>query len=299
MKLSLKGSMVALVTPFRDGDVDFAALDRLVDEQIEAGTQGLVPCGTTGESPTLSHDEHDEVIARVVQRAAGRIPVIAGTGSNSTAEAVRLTKHAKEVGADACLIVNPYYNKPTQEGMLRHIEQLDKVELPIVLYNIPGRCAFEMTSETIAQAFNDFEHVVAVKEATGKLDMTSALAASCDITILSGDDSLTLPMMACGASGVISVLANLLPAEIRKLTYLASEGDLAGARRQHLKLFPLFKGMFLETNPIPIKAAMAMAGKIGDEIRLPMTPLSESLRHRLRELLNDAGVDLVGESTRP
>ncbi len=286
--------MVALVTPFADGEVDAEALGRLVDRQIDGGIEALVPCGTTGESPTLSHDEHDKVIELVVSRAAGRVPVIAGTGSNSTAEAVRLTQHAKDAGADACLQVNPYYNKPTQEGVLRHIEQLDKIGLPIVLYNIPSRTALELAPETIIRAYEQFAQVVAVKEATGKLDATSAVAAACEITILSGDDSLTLPIMACGGSGVISVLGNIVPAEIRTLTDLAAAGDLAGARRQHLKLYPLFKGMFVETNPIPVKAAMAMAGLIGDEIRLPLTPLSEQYRPGLTELLKAAGVDLPG-----
>jgi len=290
--MKLSGAMVALVTPFADGEVDADALGRLVDRQIESGIQALVPCGTTGESPTLSHIEHDKVIEWVVARAAGRVPVIAGTGSNSTAEAVRLTQHAADVGADACLLVNPYYNKPTQDGMLRHIEQIDKIGLPIVLYNIPGRTAMELTAETIVRAYEKFAQVVAVKEATGKLDTTSAVAAACDITILSGDDSLTLPIMACGGSGVISVLANILPKEIRALTDLAGAGDLIGARRQHLKLFDLFKGIFVETNPIPIKAAMAMAGLIGEEIRLPLTPLSETYRPQLAALLQRAGVAL-------
>ncbi len=290
--IKLQGAMVALVTPFADGQVDCPTLGRLVDWQIESGTQALIPCGTTGESPTLSHDEHHEVVECVIERAAGRVPVIAGTGSNSTAEAIRLTKHAKDVGADACLVVNPYYNKPTQKGMLLHIEALDAIGLPIVLYNIPGRTGMELTPETVIEAFGRFENVVAVKEATGKLDATSAVAAACDITVLSGDDSLTLPIIACGGSGVISVLGNLLPGEVRKLTDLALAGDLIGAQAQHLKLFGLFKGMFVETNPIPIKAAMAMAGLICEEVRLPMTPLSDVYRDGLAKLLTEAGVEL-------
>jgi len=290
--LKLEGAMVALVTPFVDGEIDWETLDRLVDFQIAGGTQALVSVGTTGESPTLTHQENDAVSARIVRRAAGRVPVIAGTGSNSTAEAVEMTRHAKDSGADACLIVNPYYNKPTQEGMLRHIEQIDTVELPIVLYNIPGRSAVELAPETVVRAYNEFEQVVAVKEATGKLNNTSAVAAASDITILSGDDSLTLGIIACGGSGVISVLSNILPAEVRKLTDLALAGDMAGARAQHLKLFGLFKGIFVQTNPIPIKAAMAMAGMIGEEMRLPMTPLSDPLRAPLAELLRAAGVEV-------
>ncbi len=291
-KRVFSGAMTALVTPFRDGQIDWDALAALVERQIAGGIEVLVPCGTTGESPTLSHDEQDQVTNFVVKQAKGRVPVIAGTGSNSTEEAVRLTQHARDGGADACLVVNPYYNKPTQSGMLRHIEQLDTVGLPIVLYNIPGRTAMEMTVETIVRAYNEFENVVAVKEATGKTDTTSGLASQCDITILSGDDSLTLPLMACGAKGVISVAANLLPAEIRKLTDLAAAGKLVEARQQHLRLFGLFKGLFVETNPIPIKAAMGMAGYMSEEMRLPMTPLGDENRPALRKLLTDMGVKL-------
>jgi len=288
--IELQGAMVALVTPFADGQVDYEALGRLIDFQIDHGTEGLVPCGTTGESPTLSHQEHDKVIEFTIERAGGRVPVIAGTGSNSTAEAVRLTRHAKQAGADACLVVNPYYNKPTQQGMIDHIARLAEIGLPIVLYNIPGRCGVELTAETIVRMYEQIEMVVAVKEATGKLDMASQIAAACDITILSGDDSLTLPICSVGGSGVISVLANLLPGEVRKLCDAIKAGDMAAARAQHLKLFPLFKGMFVETNPIPIKAAMATAGMIRNELRLPMTPLSEPHRPRLLELLRQAGV---------
>jgi 4-hydroxy-tetrahydrodipicolinate synthase len=289
-QMKLEGAMVALVTPFADGRVDFKALDRLVDWHLEQGTQALVPCGTTGESPTLDYDEHDAVIERTCRRAAGRVPVIAGTGSNSTAEAVMLTKHAKDAGADATLQVNPYYNKPTQAGCLRHIEEIDKIGLPIILYNIPSRTGVELTVETMVRAFSQFENVVAVKEATGKLNVTTELARACDITILSGDDNLTLPIMACGGRGVISVLGNILPREIRILTDLCLAGDLAAARQQHFKLYPLFAGVFVETNPIPIKAAMAMAGLIRDEIRLPMTPLSPQHRGPLAALLRQAGV---------
>ena len=282
--------MVALVTPFAGEDVDLDALGRLIDFQIDGGTQGLIPCGTTGESPTLSHAEQDRVIEFTVERAAGRVVVIAGTGSNATSEALRLTQHAKEAGADACLIVNPYYNKPTQQGMYDHIARLAEADLPIVLYNIPSRTGIELTPETIVRMYNEIELVVAVKEATGKLDLASAIASQCDITILSGDDSLTLPLASVGGSGVISVLANILPGEVRKLCDLIAANDLAGARRQHLRLFPLFKGMFVETNPIPIKAALAMMGMIRNELRLPMLPLSEELRPALAEMLEELGV---------
>ena len=289
-ELKLQGSMVALVTPFADGEVDYDVLGQLVDFQIENGTQGLVPCGTTGESPTLSHRENDKVIKFVVQAAAGRVPVIAGTGSNSTSEATRMTQHAKDAGADACLLVNPYYNKPTQDGMFAHIAEIDKINLPIVLYNIPGRTSIKLQPDTIVRMYEELEMVVAVKEATGELDMTSAIASMCDITILSGDDSLTLPICSAGGSGVISVLANILPAEIRSLCDAISAGDMTASRQQHLRLFPLCKAMFVETNPIPIKASMAMAGLIRNELRLPMTTLSQAHRAPLAQLLTEFGV---------
>ena len=290
-QIQLGGSNVALVTPFSGGEVDYDALGRLIDFQIDGGTQGLVPCGTTGESPTLSHDEQDKVTEFTVRRAAGRVPVIAGTGSNATSEAVRLTEHARQAGADACLVVNPYYNKPTQQGMYEHIARLGEAGLPIVLYNIPSRTGIELTAETVVRMYNEIDMVVGIKEATGKLDLSSAIAAACDITILSGDDSLTLPIASVGGQGVISVLANILPAEVRRLCDAIAAGDMPAAREQHLRLFPLFKAMFVETNPIPIKASLAMAGMIADELRLPMTPLSDHHREPLARLLADFGVE--------
>ncbi|MGB2824447.1 MAG: 4-hydroxy-tetrahydrodipicolinate synthase [Phycisphaerae bacterium] len=289
--IQLGGSNVALVTPFADGEVDYDALGRLIDFQIDGGTQGLVPCGTTGESPTLSHEEQDKVTEFTVRRAAGRVPVIAGTGSNATSEAVRLTKHARDAGADACLVVNPYYNKPTQQGMYEHIARMAEVGLPIVLYNIPSRTGIELAAETVVRMYNGIDMVVGIKEATGKLDLSSAIAAACDITILSGDDSLTLPICSVGGKGVISVLANILPGEVRRLCDAIAAGDAAAARDQHLRLFPLFKAMFVETNPIPIKAAMAMAGMIRNELRLPMASLSEAHRAPLAKLLREFGVE--------
>jgi 4-hydroxy-tetrahydrodipicolinate synthase len=289
-ELKLGGAMVAIATPFRDNQVDYDTLGRLIEYQLEGGTQGIVPCGTTGESPTLSHDEHHRVVEFVVEKVNGRVPVIAGTGSNSTEEALSLTKHAKAVGVDAALVVNPYYNKPTQEGMFQHIQRLAEADLPIVLYNIPGRTGIELTPETICRMYDEIPPVVAVKEATGKLDNASAIAAGCDITILSGDDSLTLPICAVGGSGVISVLANVLPVEVRKLCDYIDNGDMAGACQQHLKLFPLFRGMFAETNPIPIKAAMAMAGLIRNELRLPMTTLDPQYREPLAKMLREFGI---------
>ena len=290
-RMKLQGSMVAIVTPFAGGEVDYETMGKLIEMHIEAGTQGLVPCGTTGESPTLSHSEHDRVVAFTVETAAGRVPVIAGTGSNSTTEALRLTQHAKAAGADACLIVNPYYNKPPQRGLFDHIQHIAEAELPIVLYNIPGRTAIEMTVETMVRMYEEIEMVVAVKEATGKLDASSALAAACDITILSGDDSLTLPIGAVGGSGVISVLANILPGEVRALCDHMLAGDMNAATAQHLKLFPLFKGIFVETNPIPIKAMMAAAGLIGAEIRLPLAPLADAYLPELMALLKPFGIN--------
>jgi 4-hydroxy-tetrahydrodipicolinate synthase len=288
--MQLEGSMVALVTPFSKGEVDYPALGRLIEFQIKNGTQALVPCGTTGESPTLSYEEHDRVIEFTVEKAAGRVPVIAGTGSNSTAEAVTLTQHAKHAGADACLIVNPYYNKPTQHGMIEHVKRLGQIGLPIVLYNIPGRCGVAMTPDTVVKMYERIPAVIAVKEATGSLDVSSQIAASCDITILSGDDSLTLPICSVGGRGVISVIANILPKQVRKLWDAIDAGDMAEACTQHLKLFAACRGMFVETNPIPIKAALAMAGMIQEELRLPMSPLSANLRPALAKLLKSFGV---------
>jgi len=293
-RMHMEGSMVALVTPFRNGKVDYPALKRLVEFQIAGGTQGIVPCGTTGESPTLNYEEHDRVIEFVTERTAGRAVVIAGTGSNSTQEALDLTRHAKKAGADACLIVNPYYNKPTQHGMVEHVKRIAEVGLPIVLYNIPGRCSVELAPETVVRMYEEVPLVVGIKEATGRLDVSSEIAASCDITILSGDDSLTLPICSVGGRGVISVLANILPGEVRKLWDDIEADDLPAATIQHLKLFGLCRGMFVETNPIPIKAALAMAGLIGEELRLPLSPLSAKFRAPLAQLLREFGVKAKG-----
>ncbi|MFP4355664.1 MAG: 4-hydroxy-tetrahydrodipicolinate synthase [Phycisphaerae bacterium] len=290
--MKLQGCMTALITPFSNGQIDFDALDRLIEEQISGGIQALVPCGTTGESPTLSHEEQDQVIDFTTTKAAGRVPVVAGTGSNSTEEALRLTRHAKQAGADACLVVNPYYNKPTQEGMFQHIQRLAEAQLPIVLYNIPGRTGIELTAETIVRMYEEIDMVIALKEATGKIDTASLVARDCEISILSGDDALTLPMGAVGGCGVVSVLGNLLPGEIRKLTDAMLGGDLKTATAQHQKLFDLCKVMFCETNPIPIKAAMAMLGKCKNELRLPMTPLSEKYVQPLKQALQDFGLNV-------
>jgi 4-hydroxy-tetrahydrodipicolinate synthase len=286
------GSMVALVTPFQDGKVDYKTLEELVQFHLDSGTDGLVPVGTTGESPTLSHSEHKKVIERVVKAAGGKIPVIAGAGSNSTAEAIELTAFAKKTGADATLQVGPYYNKPTQEGFYQHFKAIaDEVDLPIVLYNIPGRCGGSgMTPETVARLCA-IENIVAIKEATGSLDQASEIASRCDITIMSGDDSLTLPLASVGGKGVISVVANIVPADVKAMTDLILEGDFVSARKWHNKLFALSKNLLsLSTNPIPIKAAMSMLNMASEELRLPMTPLEQSKRVVLKKTLADYGL---------
>jgi 4-hydroxy-tetrahydrodipicolinate synthase len=289
---AFRGSMVALVTPFRDGAVDWPALEKLVAMHLEAGTDGLVPCGTTGESPTLSHDEHDRVIEEVVRLAGGKTPVLAGTGSNSTAEAVRLTKHAKHAGADGALLVAPYYNKPTQEGLYRHFAALaEAAEFPQVLYNIPGRCGIEIAVNTIVRLRKDYPHVVAVKHATGSMDGASELSVACDIDIISGDDSMTFPLMALGGVGVISVLTNIIPKDIKVMTDAALAGDWEAALRLHRKTFPLAKGMLsIETNPIPIKTAMAMRGMIAEEFRLPLCTMASENRTKLQQQLRQYGL---------
>jgi 4-hydroxy-tetrahydrodipicolinate synthase len=286
------GTLVALITPFADGQVDYETLTELIEFHLESGTDGIVPVGTTGESPTLSHKENKEVVEHVVNVVDGQIPVIAGTGSNSTAEAIEMTAFAKKVGADASLQVAPYYNKPTQEGFYQHFKAIaDEVDLPMVLYNIPGRCGGSgLTAETVAK-LSEHENIVAIKEATGKLDMASEIATLCDITILSGDDSLTLPLASVGGKGVISVVANIVPADVKAMTDLILEGDLISARKWHRKLFTLSKSMLsLATNPIPIKAAMAMLNMASDEMRLPMTELEEDKVKILRKALKDYGL---------
>jgi len=284
--------MVALITPFQDGQVDFETLEELVEFHLENGTDGIVPVGTTGESPTLSYDEHKKVIEWVVKTVGGRVPVIAGTGSNSTAEAIELTAFARKVGADASLQVCPYYNKPTQEGFYQHFKAIaEEVDIPIILYNIPGRCGGTgLTPQTVAR-LSEIENIVAIKEATGSLDMTSEILSLCNITVLSGDDSLTLPICSVGGKGVISVIANIVPADVKAMTDLILEGDFVSARKWHRKLFPLAKAMLgLASNPIPIKAAMAMLNLASEELRLPLTPLNDAQKTQLREILVQYGI---------
>jgi 4-hydroxy-tetrahydrodipicolinate synthase len=286
------GAMVALITPFQGGEVDFRTLDELIDFQLENGIDGISPCGTTGESPTLSHPEHREVIERVVRAVGGKVPVIAGAGSNSTAEAIELTAFSKKVGADATLQVCPYYNKPTQEGFYQHFKVIaEEVDLPMVLYNIPGRCGGTgLTAETVAR-LSEIENIVAIKESTGRLDMASEIAARCDITIISGDDSLTLPICSVGGKGVISVVANIVPADVKAMTDLILEGDFTSALKWHKKLFALCRDMLgLATNPIPVKAAMSMLNMAPEEMRLPMTLLDEKSKAILKQTLKDYGL---------
>lgn len=289
------GAYTALVTPFRkDGSLDESRLRELVERQIQAGIDGLVPCGTTGESPTLSHEEHNHVIELVAKFVAGRCKVVAGTGSNSTDEAISLSRHAKAAGADATLQVAPYYNKPTQAGLYAHFRAIaEAADLPIILYNIPGRCGVDIANETMVRLRRDLPKlVVGLKEATGNVDRVSQLRAMVDreFSILSGDDSLTLPMMSVGALGVISVATNVMPREVTDMVHAALKGDFERAGRIHAKLYPLFKDLFIETNPIPVKAALAMAGQIEETYRLPLVPMSDANKVQLRKTLASLGL---------
>jgi 4-hydroxy-tetrahydrodipicolinate synthase len=285
------GVGVAIVTPFRDGQLDVAKLREQIEFQIEAGTNVLVPVGTTGESPTLTHEEHERVISEVVQMAAGRCKVMAGTGSNSTAEALRLTRWAAKAGADASLQVAPYYNKPTQEGFYQHFRAIaEAVGIPHCIYNIPGRSAKNIEPETIAR-MAELPNIAMVKEATGSLDQCSQVLNLTNLTVLSGDDSLTIPMMSIGASGVISVAGNLVPKDIIAMVKAALAGDFETARTWHHKLFPLCRDMLsLATNPIPVKAAMQLMGRDTGELRLPMTPLNAQELESLRKTLKAYGL---------
>jgi 4-hydroxy-tetrahydrodipicolinate synthase len=285
------GVTVALVTPFKNGEIDFPALHKLVDWHVEQGTDCLAPVGTTGESPTIDHAEHEKVIASVVEHAAGRIKIMPGTGSNSTREAVRLTKFAARVGATGALMVGPYYNKPTQEGYYQHFKAVtEATDLPIVLYNIPGRTGSNILPETIAR-LAELKSIVAIKEATGSMDQASSIAALCDLTILSGDDSLTLPLLSIGGRGVVSVVGNIVPGDLKAMIAAWDAGNHAEALRWHRKLFPLCRDLLgIATNPIPVKTAMKLLGRDSGELRLPMCPLDAAGEKRLTEVLRAYGL---------
>ncbi len=285
------GLSVAMTTPFRDGQVDYRALKEQVEFQVQAGTTCLVPVGTTGESPTLSHPEHERVIAEVIQLAAGRIKVMPGTGSNSTEEALRLTRFAAKQGADAVLVVGPYYNKPTQEGFYQHFKALaEAVDIPICIYNIPGRTGKAIEADTIIR-LAELPTIALVKEATGSMDQASQITSATDLTVLSGDDSLTLPLLAIGGRGVISVVGNIVPKDMIALINAFDAGNMAEAQSWHRRLFPLCRDMLgLSTNPIPIKAAMKLLGRDTGELRLPMTPLSANEEAKLRKTLANYGL---------
>lgn len=285
-----KGSLVALVTPFKNGQIDFQKMKELVEFHIKNGTSGIVPCGTTGESATLSFEEHERVVGEVVSFAAGRIPILAGTGSNNTVEALALTKHAKKVGATGALLITPYYNKPTPEGLLRHYKLIaESVDIPIVVYNVPSRTGISILPETVAK-LAQIKNIVGIKEASGSIDQVTQILQLCDITVLSGDDSLTLPIMAVGGKGVISVVANVVPADTAALTRYCLEGNFEAARKCHYKLFPLCKGMFIETNPIPVKTAMKLLGRINGELRLPLCEMTKEHENQLAGILKNYGL---------
>ena len=287
------GTYTAIVTPFRNGKVDETALDRLIQHQIKGGVDGIVPVGTTGESPTVDYGEHIRIIERSVEFARGRIKVLAGTGANSTKEAIYLTQQAEDVGADGSLQVAPYYNKPSPEGLFQHFRAIARAtRLPIVLYSIPGRCGVEIGVDTVARLARECRNIVGIKEAGGSCDRVSALRAALGpkFEILSGDDSLTLPFMAVGAQGVISVASNVIPREVAQMVRAFAAGDAVKAGRLHAKWLPLFKDLFIETNPVPVKAALAMMGRMAEEYRLPLVPLSNANRARLRATLKACGI---------
>jgi 4-hydroxy-tetrahydrodipicolinate synthase len=280
-----QGAMAAIVTPFKDGRVDEAALRQLIEFQIANGTQGIVPCGTTGESPTLSFEEHERVVEITVEQVNRRVPVIAGTGSNNTREAILLTRHAKDVGADGALLISPYYNKPTQEGLYRHFEAVAAaVDIPIVIYNIPGRTSVNIEVGTMAR-LSKIPNIVGVKEASGSMKQITDTVAQCgeDFVVLSGEDFLTYPLICVGGKGVISVVSNVAPRDMADLCALTLDGKMKEAMALYYRLLPLCHGLFYETNPAPVKAALAMMGKIeSEELRLPLVPMSEPNRERLR-----------------
>lgn len=288
-----RGLFTALITPFKeDGTIDEDAIEKIVEFQIKNKINGLVPCGTTGESPTLSHEEHSKVVELVIDFVNGRVPVIAGTGSNSTDEAISLTKHASESGADASLQVAPYYNKPTQEGFYRHFKKIaDEIELPMIIYNIPGRTGANIETPTMIR-LAQHKNIIGVKEASGSISQMMDVIAQKpkDFIVLSGDDNLTLPLISVGGGGIISVASNIIPKEMSEFVNSALEGDFEKARKLHYKLLPLFKVLFIETNPIPVKASMAMNGFCKEIYRLPMCEMQAQSREKLKKVLVELGI---------
>lgn len=287
------GTYTAIVTPFKNGKIDEAALGRLIGLQIRAGVDGIVPVGTTGESPTVDYEEHVRIIERSVKFAGGKIKVLAGTGGNSTSEAIYLTEHAEKVGADGSLQVAPYYNKPTQEGLFQHFREVARcTRMPIVLYNIPGRCGIEIGVDTVKRLAQQCKNIIGIKEAGGNPDRVSQLRAALGprFEIMSGDDALTLPFMAVGAQGVISVASNVIPRQVAQMVEAYAMGKTQAALRLHQKYYPLFKDLFIETNPVPVKAALAMLGQIEEEYRLPLVPMSAKNREVLQATLKAVGV---------
>ena len=287
------GTYTAIVTPFKNGKIDEAALERLVRAQARGGVDGIVPVGTTGESPTVDYDEHIHIIALSVKSAAGRIKVLAGTGGNSTSEAIHLTQRAEKAGADGSLQVAPYYNKPSQEGLFQHFREVaGATRLPLVLYSIPGRCGIEISVDTVKRLARECKNIVGIKEAGGNADRVSQLRAALGprFEIMSGDDSLTLPFMAVGAQGVISVASNVIPRQVAQMVKAFAAGKAAAALKLHQKYYPLFKDLFIETNPVPVKAALAMMGQIEEEYRLPLVPMSAKNREVLRAIMKAVGL---------
>jgi 4-hydroxy-tetrahydrodipicolinate synthase len=285
---AIQGAIVAIVTPFKDGRLDEEALKNLIEWQIKAGTHGIVPCGTTGESATLSHEEHMKVVELTVETVKGRVPVIAGTGSNSTDETIMLTRHAKKAGADAALVITPYYNKPTQEGLYQHFKKVaDECKFPLILYNVPGRTSVNMLPQTVARCAKN-RYIIGIKEATGNLNQVTNVIRLCpkDFIVISGDDFTAMPTVALGGKGVISVASNVMPKETAAMMNAALSGDMDKARDINLKLFPLFDALFIETNPVPAKTALALMGKIpSGEVRLPLCQMSDANQEKLKETL--------------
>jgi len=287
-----RGSIVALVTPFKDGRLDRKGLKRLIEFQLENGTDAIVPCGTTGESATLSYEEHERVVEMTLEYTNGCVPVIAGAGSNSTKEAIEITRHAARAGADAALLITPYYNKPTQEGLYQHFRAIAReVDIPMILYNVPSRTSVNLLPETVAR-LSEYKNIIGIKEATGDLKQIADLIVLCGerITVLSGDDFTTLPILAIGGRGVISVTANIAPADISDMVHAFLRGDEKIALDLHRRLWPLHRAMFLETNPIPVKTALGMMGLISPEMRLPLSPLSQANKDKLRKALKAYGL---------